>query len=68
MMIVVLVRGKFLRFLTELMNRGLMNFEEWCRNEGLSDNPDKSIIITLFRNIEIGNIKVNLENDNRTFR
>ncbi|XP_055714217.1 uncharacterized protein LOC129808462 [Phlebotomus papatasi] len=45
----IVIRGKFLSTLCELMQRALTIVEEWCGSSGLRVNPDKTALIVFSR-------------------
>ena len=59
--VVILINGKFLNTVCELMQRALHLVQEWCEQVGLSVNPNKttSILFTKNRNFD-GFIKSSL--------
>jgi len=47
--IAIVVFGKFPNTVTDLMNRGLREINNWCKKEGLGVNPQKTIIVPFTR-------------------
>ena len=47
--IAIVVFGKFLNTVTDLMNGGLREINNWCKKEGLGVNPQKTVIVPFTR-------------------
>lgn len=54
----VLVTGKFLSVLSDLINGALRIITEWCRVGCLTVNPDKTTIVHFTRNLKLKLISI----------
>lgn len=56
--LVIVVRGKDLKTVTDLMQSALTLVEKWCQEEGLSVNPGKTTLVPFTRKRKLGETKL----------